>query len=143
LSVKIESDSKYFLRMDTLKANHARIHEVMTYMFPTGILRLPKLLQANTYSIEAFDQKKPLWDEDIWLSLSEEAKGRYIKLLKECLIILAKYDFFLKGVEVYLQPDGSLILTNLARVHHMRPQGGLALESASILPVSVISRGFL
>jgi hypothetical protein len=129
--------------MDTLKANHARIHEIMTYMFPTGILRLPKLLQVNTYSIEAFDQKKPLWDEDVWSSLSEEARGNYIKLLKECLIILAKYDFFLKGVEVYLQTDGSLILTNLARVHHMRPKGGLVLESAKILPASVISRGFL
>ena len=143
LEVKIESCSKYFLRMESVKANHARIHEVLTYIFPSGAIRLPKLLKVNTYSIETFDQEKPLWDEDVWSSLSEEARGKYSKLLKECLIILAKYDFFLKAVEVYLQPDGSLILTSLSRVHHVRPQGGLVLESASILPVSVISRGFL
>ena len=129
--------------MQNTRANHARIDEVLTCVFPSRALRLPRLIEADAYSIETFDQERPLWDEDIWSSLSEEAKGNYIKLLRECLLILAKYDFFLRGVEVYLQPDGSLIMTNLSKVHHIRPRDGLSLESTTILPISVISRGFL
>ena len=120
--------------MDRQEANFVRIHDILAYVFPTGILRL---------STDPIDQTQPLWEEDVWASLSEEKKGNYIRILRECLIILAKYDFFLLGVEVYLQPDGTLILSNLARVHHRPPQDGLRVESAKILPASVISKGFL
>ena len=120
--------------MDTDTANYTRINEVLSYIFPSGILRV---------STDPVDQTKPLWEEDIWVSLSEEAKASYIRTLRECLIILAKYDFFLRDVEIYLQPNGTLILSNLAKVHHQRPRDGLRVESAKILPASVISRGFL
>lgn len=120
--------------MDLDVANYTRINEILSYMFPTGILRV---------STDPVDQTRPLWEEDIWVSLPEEAKGNYIRVLRVCLIILAKYDFFLRDVEVYLQPNGSLILCNLTKVHHQKPRDGLRVESAKILPVSVISKGFL
>jgi hypothetical protein len=120
--------------MDKQEANYARINEVLSYVFPTGVLRV---------TTDPIDQTRPLWEEDIWSSLSEELRGSYIRTLRECLIILAKYDFFLMGVEVYLQPDGALILSNLSKVHHQRPRDGLRVESAKILPASVISKGFL
>jgi len=120
--------------MDRQEANFARISDILAYIFPTGILRV---------STDPIDQTQPLWEEDVWASLSEEKKGNYIRIIRECLIILAKYDFFLMGAEVYLQPDGTLILSNLARVHHWRPRDGLRVESAKILPASVISKGFL
>lgn len=128
------SSSEYFLRMDRDEANYMRINEILSYVFPSGILRV---------STDPVDQTKPLWEEDIWESLSEDAKGKYIGSLRESLIILAKYDFFLRDVEVYLQPNGTLVVCNLAKVHHQRPRDGLRVESAKILPVSVISKGFL
>lgn len=118
--------------MDT--ANYTRINEILSYVFPSGILRV---------SIDPVDQTRPLWEEHIWESLSENAKAKYIGALRESLIILAKYDFFLRDVEVYIQPNGTLILCNLAKVHHQRPRDGLRVESVKILPVSVISKGFL
>ena len=120
--------------MDRHAANYTRINEILSYMFPSGILRV---------STDPVDQTKPLWEEDIWISLSEDAKGNYIRVLRVCLIILAKYDFFLRDVEVYLQPNGTLVLCNLDKVHHQKPREGLRVESARILPVSVISKGFL
>jgi len=120
--------------MDSHAANYTRINEILSYIFPSGILRV---------STDPIDQTRPLWEEDIWISLSEDAKGKYIGVLRESLIILAKYDFFLRDAEVYLQPNGSLILSNLDKVHHQKPRDGLRVESAKILPVSVISKGFL
>jgi hypothetical protein len=120
--------------MDRQEANFVRISEILSYVFPSGILRV---------STDPIDQTRPLWEEDVWTSLSEEVKGNYIRILRDCLIILAAYDFFLLGVEVYIQPDGTLILSNFAKVHHWRPRDGLRVESAKILPASVISKGFL
>jgi hypothetical protein len=120
--------------MDRDEANYTRINEILSYIFPNGILRV---------STDPVDQTRPLWEEDTWESLSEDTKGKYIGALRESLIILAKYDFFLRDVEVYLQPNGTLVVCNLAKVHHQRPRDGLRVESAKILPVSVISKGFL
>jgi hypothetical protein len=120
--------------MDRDEANYMRINEILSYVFPSGILRV---------SNDPVDQTRPLWEEDTWESLIEDAKENYLGVLRESLIILAKYDFFLRDVEVYLQHNGTMVICNLAKVHHQRPRDGLRVESAKILPVSIISKGFL
>uniref|UniRef100_A0A6C0AMD0 Uncharacterized protein n=1 Tax=viral metagenome TaxID=1070528 RepID=A0A6C0AMD0_9ZZZZ len=141
-TTKIDIFSFRFLFMENLKANHVRISEILEFVHPNRYLRLPKIHLSEEYIVEEFDRSRPLWHEDIWSALSTEAKANYIKAIKECIIILAKYDFFLRGVEVYIQSDGSLILSNLARVHHTH-QEYLSVESATILPSFIISKGFL
>jgi hypothetical protein len=120
------------------KANHSRIALIIYDKFPGGTVKLPTLnLKKEAYRTEPFDSSRPLWKEWVWTSLDQDSRTLYIMLLRETILSLAKYEFFLRDVEVYLQSDGTLMLSNFSVVHHNAPNK-LKLESATMVPVSVV-----
>jgi len=136
-TLKIEMLYTFFLRMeDLIRANHVRINEILHSIFPTGNIRLPKInLEKEGYIVEEFDKSRPLYRKDVWLSLSKSQQDFYISTLTTCHRMMAKYDYYLKDIEIYIQPDNSLIMSNISRIHHTN---NLKIDYASILP-SVIS----
>jgi len=129
--------------MDASKPNHVRISELLSFMYPNGYITLPRIdLSKERYSIEEFDRSRPLWNEDVWSSLSNGEKKIHLSMVKEFICSMTKYDYYLRDVEMYLQTNGNLIMSNLSRVHHEKSGNGLTIESATILPTSVISKGF-
>lgn len=123
---------------DLIRANHFRIDEILQSIFPTGNIRLPKIyLEKEGYSLEEFDKSRPLWREDVWLTLSKSQQDFYISILSTCHRMMAKYDYYLKDIEIYVQSDNFLIMSNISKIHHT--PNNLKIDSANILPLSVIS----
>jgi hypothetical protein len=121
---------------DLIRANHVRINEILQSIFPTGNIRLARIhLEKEGYIVEEFDKSRPLYREDVWLSLSKSQQDFYISTLTTCHRMMAKYDYYLKDIELYIQPDNSLIMSNISRIHH---NNNFKIDSATILP-SVIS----
>ena len=120
------------------RANHTRISLIISDRFPGGAVKLPTLnLKQEDYTIEKFDSSRPLWKEKVWNNLSEERKVAYINAIRDAILTLAKYEFFLRDVEIYLQSDGTLMLSNFTGVHY-NSNGPLKVESATMVPVSVV-----
>lgn len=100
------------------KANHVRIGELLSEICGnTGILRVPKVvLGVSEYKVEEFDKSRPLSEESTWSHLDPFSVDVYMKLLTDCIKTLGEYDIVLKGVDLYVQPDGSLILINFSQI---------------------------
>jgi hypothetical protein len=49
-----------------------------------------------------------------------------------CLERLAKYEFFMRNVQVYVQPDKSLVMLDFGDIHYN--PGGPILQSHRIFP---------
>lgn len=124
------------------KANHSRIALIISDKFPGGTVKLPTLnLKTEKYNTESFDTSRPLWKQRVWDSLDSDSRALYTMVIRETILTLAKYEFFLRDVEVYIQSDGTLILSNFSMVH-CNSTGPLKLESATMLPVSVVAELF-
>jgi hypothetical protein len=120
------------------RANHSRIALIISDKFPKGTVKLPRLnLKTENYHTESFDTSRPLWKEQVWAILNPESRALYTMVLRETILTLAKYEFFLRDVEVYIQSDGTLVLSNFSVVHYNSPNK-LKLESATMVPVSVV-----
>jgi len=101
------------------KANHVRISELVSSMFPRSYLRTSNAnLHTDHYIIEEFDRSRPLWKDEVWSSIQPEYKELYIDILKKCIVGLAKYEYFLRDVEVYMQSDSSLVISNFSKTYH-------------------------
>ena len=120
------------------KANHVRIGELLSEISGNaGILRVPKvILGVSEYKVEEFDRSRPLSEESTWAQLDPFSVDLYMKLLESSIKTLGDYDIVLKGVDLYVQPDGSLIMINFSQVTYTRDTDTLLSISFNI-PASV------
>ena len=120
------------------KADHVRIGELLSQI-PGNfeILRVPKVvLGISEYEVEDFDKSKPLSEVTTWSQMDPFSVEIYVKILSDCIKTLAEYDIGLKGVDLYLQPDGSLIMINFSQISYTKPNYTLLSVSFNI-PASV------
>jgi hypothetical protein len=120
------------------KANHVRIGELLSEI-PGNceILRVPKVtLGISEYKVESFDKSLPLSEISTWSKMDPFSAEIYVRLLSDCIKTLGEYDIALKGVDLYLQPDGSLIMINFSQVSYTKPNDSLLSISFNI-PASV------
>jgi len=113
-------------------ANQCRVYELLQEICPTGLL-------STTQTPEVVETHSPLWNQSIWDAILPEAQQMYIYTLKDCIESLADYDFFLKGVEIYLQSNGTLKMVNFAQVHHRREDASI-LDLSKTMPPSILSK---
>ena len=120
------------------KANHVRIGELLSEIPGRGeILKVPKVTRGiSEYEVEAFDKNLPLSEVSTWSKMDPFSAEIYIKLLSDCIKTLGEYDIALKGVDLYLQPDGSLMMINFSQVSYRKPSEMLLSISFNI-PASV------
>lgn len=121
------------------KANHVRISEILESVSPCGIITAPKVIVGiKEYITEVTDRRSPLWYQYIWDSIIPEAQEVYLDLLRKAITELAKHDFYLRGVQVYLQTDGTLKMTSFSKVHYSKEKTTL-LDLSNVLPPSVLA----
>jgi hypothetical protein len=124
------------------KANHVRISEILETVKPSGILRAPKvILGINEYITEVVDRRSPLWYQHVWESITPDVQKLYIDILKNSIHTLAQENFFLRGVEVYLQMDGTLRMINFSKVHHTKSDVTI-LDLSKMLPLSILETSY-
>ena len=120
------------------KADHVRIGELLSQI-PGNfeILRVPKVtLGISEYEVEDFDKSQPLSEVSTWSQMDPFSVEIYVKILSDCIKTLAEYDIGLKGVDLYLQPDGSLIMINFSQISYTKPNDTLLSISFNV-PASV------
>jgi len=119
------------------KPNHARLIHLLRESCPDLPIRIPQLLPSKDYEMERVDTSRPLWIPTSWVKFTEVEQARYIEVVMTCLERLAKYEFFMRNVQVYVQPDKSLIMLDFGDVHYI-PGSGSLLQSHRIFPPSVM-----
>jgi hypothetical protein len=120
------------------KANHVRIGELLSQIpGNVEILRVPKVtLGISEYEVEEFDKSQPLSEVSTWSQMDPFSAEIYVRLLSDCIKTLGRYDIGLKGVDLYLQPDGSLMMINFSQISYTKPKNTLLSVSFNI-PASV------
>lgn len=119
------------------KPNHARLIHLLRDSCADLPIRVPQLLPSKEYEMERVDTSQPLWQQFTWGKLTEEEKASYIETVMSCFQRLANYEFFMRNVELYVQPDKSLVMLDFGDIHCGPPSGHL-LQSHRIFPPSVM-----
>jgi hypothetical protein len=112
------------------RAMHARVAALMPTDLP---IRAPKLLPHPTeYLMERVDTSQPLWEEHVWDSLDAASQALFLKTVQVTLLKFAEHSLVMRDVEVYLQPDKTLIMLDFGQVYsgHTEP----LLQSAAVIP---------
>jgi hypothetical protein len=86
--------------------------------------------------MERVDTSRPLWIPVSWTTFTEEEQATYKEVVMTCLERLAKYEFFMRNVQIYVQPDKSLVMLDFGDIHCV--PGGPLLQSHRIFPPSVM-----
>lgn len=121
------------------KAVHARISDILQKAHIP--LRTPKLLdpQGPDYIMERVNTDHPLWDQEVWDSLDKKQQVDFLDIIRsafKCLWERERYN--LRDVEVYLQPDDTLVMLDFGQVNVASdPSDQLGLQSAAVVPASV------
>ena len=104
-------------------------------------LRVPAILPAcPDYVMERVDVSKPLCEPDVWDKLSPQTQSSHIETLAHALNVLASYSYHMRDVEVYVQPDGSLMMLDFSQAYKMVGHIERTLETAAMVPPSVVKR---
>jgi hypothetical protein len=119
------------------KPNHARLIHLLRDSCADLPIRVPQLLPSKDYEMEKVDTSQPLWKQLTWGNLAEQEKASYIEAVMTCLERLATYDFFMRNVQMYVQPDKSLVMLDFGDIH-CGPASGPLLQSHRIFPPSVM-----
>lgn len=121
------------------KADHVRIGELLREVSGNlEILRVPRVtLGISEYEMECFDISRPLSEESTWSQLDPFSTEVYLRLLSACIKTLGEYDIALKEVDLYLQPDGSLMMFNFSQVSSYTRDTHSLLSSCFNIPESV------
>lgn len=119
------------------KPNHARLIHLLREGCADLPIRIPQLLPSKDYEMERVDTSRPLWNPTCWVNFTEVEQARYIEVVMNCLEHLAKYEFFMRNVQVYVQPDKSLVMLDFGDIHCI-PGSGPLLQSHRIFPPSVM-----
>jgi len=119
------------------KPNHARLIHLLREKCADLPIRVPRLLPSKDYEMERVDTSRPLWIPTSWVKFTEAEQTKYIEVVMTCLERLATYEFFMRNVQVYVQPDKSLVMLDFGDIHCV-PASGPLLQSHRIFPPSVM-----
>ena len=90
------------------------------------------------YRMRRIDTSKPMWEEDVWASLSANLQKEYLWRARIFLKSLAAYGIFLKDVEAYIQTESDTIMfIDFGQAYRSKPTTTFYLESATVLPYSI------
>lgn len=103
-------------------------------------LRVPKLLNTDGLVMERVDVEKPLWQPEVWDLLKPEMQDNYIEILAHALNVLGMHGYVMKDVEVYLQPDNTLVMLDFGQVGKIQGPAQRRLETAAMVPPSSVGR---
>jgi hypothetical protein len=112
------------------RETHARVAALMPTDLP---IRAPKLLPHPTeYIMERVDTTRPLWEQEVWDSLDAAHQDLFLKTVQTTLLRFAEHSLVMRDVEVYVQPDNTLVMLDFGQVYsgHAEP----LLQSAAIIP---------
>ena len=136
---KVYKRSRQWDLVVTEKGIHARISDILQKAkIP---LRTPKLLDPHgcEYIMERVNTDHPLWDEEVWDSLDKKQQAHFLAILHaafQCLWERGRYN--LRDVEVYLQPDDTLMMLDFGQVNvASESPDQLGLQSAAVVPASI------
>jgi hypothetical protein len=118
------------------KPNHARLIHLLRESCADLPIRVPQLLPSKDYEMERVDTSRPLWIPVSWTKLTEAEHASYKEVVMTCLERLARYEFFMCNVQIYVQPDKSLVMLDFGDIHCV--PGGPLLQSHRIFPRSVM-----
>jgi len=90
------------------------------------------------YRMQRIDTSKPMWQEDVWESLSANLQKEYLWRARIFLKSLAAYGIFLKDVKAYIQTHSDTIMfIDFDQAYRGEPTTTFHLNSATVLPLSV------
>ena len=122
----------------TEKAIHARIASLLE--MAKSPLRTPKLLDlyGTHYIMEEVNTERPLWNPDVWSSLGPELQANLLDVLKGSFKLLWEERYHMRDVEVYLQPDNTLVVLDFGQVKYSCDASDtFRLQSAAVVPASI------
>jgi len=116
------------------KSYHTRIYTLLQTLGPL-LIRVPKRKEGEEYCMEKINISSPLWEEATWSTLSAGKQATIIEQLGTVRRALAEESIYLKDVEAYLQPDGTICLVDFGQVNETPTE---VLPSASIVPPAIL-----
>jgi len=124
--------------MDLERAIHTEVGSLLA----GARLRVPKLLAAKELVMERIDVQKPLWEPDVWDDLKPAVQDDYIETLAHALNVLGVHGYQMKDVEVYVQPDDTLVMLDFGQVGKIERRAEIErrVETAAMVPPSIVSR---
>ena len=116
------------------------VHTEVLRLLAGAKLRVPKLLNTDGLVMERVDVKKPLWQPEVWDLLKPEMQDNFIEILVHALNVLGMHGYVMKDVEVYLQPDDTLVMLDFGQAGKIQGPAQRRLESAAMVPPSSVAR---
>ncbi len=124
-----------------LAANEKAIHASISHLLEKAKspLRTPILLpRLVAYIMEEVNTDRPLWHEEVWASLSTDIQESLLTTLRSAFKALWEEGrYHMCDVEVYLQPDNTLVILDFGQVKVGLPSEKFSLQSAAVVPASV------
>lgn len=127
----------------TEKAVHARIAYLLERV--KSPLRTPKLFDPYDayYIMEEVSTDRPLWHEEVWEGLDKELQETLLAVLRSAFKGLFAEGYNMRDVEVYLQPDNTLVVLDFGQVTSSSASSASSashefrLQSAAVVPPAV------
>ena len=119
---------------------HYEIAEHLTEEMSDLGVAVPSFIvdSQGRYRMRRIDTSKPMWEEDVWASLSANLQKEYLWRARIFLKSLAAYGIFLKDVEAYIQTNTDTIMfIDFGQAYRGAPTTTFHLESAAVLPYSI------
>jgi len=125
------------LAQELERAMHAEIAGLLA----GAQLRVPKLQQSRVGIVmERVVISAPLADPDVWSGLRPELQTAYIEVLAHGLHVLGLHGYQMRDVEVYVQPNESLLMLDFGRVGKLVGPVERRLHTAAMVPPSEVKR---
>jgi len=137
------NDSNYVYKIYKKEANdeidfHYQIYSHLdNEMSDLGVAVPSFHVDGGLYRMRRIDTSKPLYDEDVWASLTANLQKEYLWRARIFLKSLAGYGLFLKNVEAYIQDDDTIMFIDFGDVYRAEPSTIFRIESSQVLPLSV------
>jgi hypothetical protein len=119
------------------RATHERISGILERA--RSPLRTPRLFPSHgpSYIMEQVNTDRPLWHEEVWYSLPKELQESLLAILRSAFEALWLERYHMCDVEVYLQPDNTLVMLDFGRVTRASYADTFRLLSAAVVPPAV------
>jgi hypothetical protein len=117
------------------KTIHARISDILEKT--QSPLRTPKLFNPCDayYVMEEINTDRPLWHEDVWASLDKKLQGSFLIIVWSAFKHLWEEKYDMRDVEVYLQPDNTLVVLDFDQVKYAENSSQtFGIHSAAVVP---------
>jgi hypothetical protein len=130
---KIYKTSKY----DEVNFHYQIYSHLENEMSDLGVAVPPFHIDNGYYRMRRIDTSKPLYDENVWASLTPNLQKEYLWRARIFLKSLAGYGLFLKNVEAYIQDDDTIMFIDFGDTYRAEPSTIFRIESSQVLPLSI------